>query len=64
MEIQIRGLNRKQSEKITDLLFMFLYGSNRPDAYKNEFGEQVTEFEFAGFNREKLKEIRGLFEDE
>ena len=57
-ELQIRNVNQRDINKIVDVLFMFCYGENRPDKYKNEFGENVTEFNFNGFNKEGLKKFK------
>ncbi len=56
-EIQIRGINQRQANKIIDILFNFCFGSSEPKAYKNEFKEDVTEFWFESFNEENIKKL-------
>ena len=65
MEIQIRGIkNQKQADKIVNILFCVLWGQNNPNAYKNEFNEQVNEFTFYGFNKENMNRLKKEFKEE
>lgn len=57
-ELQIRNVNQRQINKIVDILFSFCYGKADYNAYKNEFKEDVTEFDFSHFNEENLKKIK------
>jgi len=63
-EIQIRNINQREINKIVDILFLFCYGENRPDEYKNEFKENVNEFTFNGFNEDNLKKLKKTFKEE
>jgi len=63
-EIQIRNINQKEINKIVEILFLFCYGENRPDAYKNGLKQNVNEFIFNGFNKDTLNKLNKVFKEE